>query len=115
MESYDAGEKIKVDKIMVQSPLLKTGIGRVLKSYEYRPPFKPRWADLAVAPKDNGKILRRNLTSNFFHRIVEEDLQDGVEGSENYISNLQSPAGYSFNWAQIVLRGIRRRKMVSDV
>lgn len=97
--SNDTRKKLRIDSIMVQSPLLKTAIGRVLKNYpgittsldrlEFRPPFKPfvhRWADLVAALKDEEDTATKSHLE-LFHRIMEEELRDELKARDDYILN----------------------------
>ncbi|KAL8924237.1 MAG: hypothetical protein Q9208_004201, partial [Pyrenodesmia sp. 3 TL-2023] len=87
-KSYNPRKKLQIDSIMVQSPLLKTVLGRVLKGYpgittsldrlEFGPPFKPfvhRWADLVAALKGEEDTATRSHLE-LFHHVMEEELRD---------------------------------------
>ncbi|KAL8996524.1 MAG: hypothetical protein Q9169_003991 [Polycauliona sp. 2 TL-2023] len=98
-KSYDGRKKLEMDSIIVQSPLLKKALGRVLVDYPgittsldrltFKAPFRPlvhRWANLvSVLEEENDAEAKSHL--ELFHRTMQEELQDDLKARDDYILN----------------------------
>ncbi|KAL8909443.1 MAG: hypothetical protein Q9171_005041 [Xanthocarpia ochracea] len=98
-KSYDGRKKLEMDSIVVQSPLLKQALGRVLKDYPgvttsldrltFKAPFKPlvhRWANLVSALEEE-KDDEAKSHLDLFHRTMKEELHDDLKARDDYILN----------------------------
>ncbi|KAL8771692.1 MAG: hypothetical protein Q9209_002883 [Squamulea sp. 1 TL-2023] len=98
-KSYAAHKKLQIDSFLVQSPLLKTVLGRVFKNYpgittslerlKFNPPFKPfvhRWADFIAALRDE-EDLETKSHLQLLHDIMEEELREDLKAKDDHILN----------------------------
>ncbi|KAL8668776.1 MAG: hypothetical protein Q9168_006612 [Polycauliona sp. 1 TL-2023] len=96
---YDGRKKLEMDSIIVQSPLLKKALGRVLADYPgvttsldrltFKAPFRPlvhRWANLVSALEDEEDAEAKSHL-DLFHRTMKEELQDDLKARDDYILN----------------------------
>ncbi|CAL8580622.1 hypothetical protein XPA_006344 [Xanthoria parietina] len=88
-----------MDSVIVQSPLLKKALGRVLHDYPgvttsldrltFRAPFKSlvhRWANLVSALEEEQDVEAK-AHLDLFHRTMKEELQDDLKARDDYILN----------------------------
>ncbi|KAI4225973.1 MAG: hypothetical protein L6R36_003509 [Xanthoria steineri] len=98
-KSYDGRKKLEMDSVIVQSPLLKKALGRVLDGYPgvttsldrltFRTPFKSlvhRWANLVSALEEEQDIEAK-AHLDLFHRTMKDELQDDLKARDDYILN----------------------------
>ncbi|KAL9630516.1 MAG: hypothetical protein Q9204_004683 [Flavoplaca sp. TL-2023a] len=98
-KAYDGRKKLEMDSVIVQSPLLKKALGRVLDDYPgvttsldrltFKAPFKPlvhRWANLVSALEEE-KDVEAKSHLDLFHRTMKEELQDDLKARDDYILN----------------------------
>lgn len=98
-KSYDGRKKLKIDSIVVQSPLLKDVLGTVLKNYPgitttldrltFQAPFQPfvhRWKNLIEALEvEQDPETKSHL--ELFHRTLEAELRDDLKARDDFILN----------------------------
>lgn len=98
-KAYDGRKKLEMDSVIVQSPLLKKALGRVLDDYPgvttsldrltFKGPFKPlvhRWVNLVSALEEEKDVeVKSHL--DLFHRTMKEELQDDLKARDDYILN----------------------------
>ena len=96
---YNGRKSLEIDSIVVQSPLLKTSLGEVLKGYpgvtttlerlSFNAPFKPfvhRWKNLLqVLEDEKDEEAKSHLL--ILHRVLEAELRDDLKALESYILN----------------------------
>ena len=96
---YDGRKKLQIDSIVVQSPLLKSALGTVLKDYPgittsldrltFKAPFQPfihRWKNLLdVLGTKQDPETKAHL--ELFHRIIEAELRDDLKARDDFILN----------------------------
>ncbi|KAL8657545.1 MAG: hypothetical protein Q9226_001805 [Calogaya cf. arnoldii] len=98
-KSYDGRKKLEMDSIIVQSPLLKKALGKVLDDYPgvttsldrltFKAPFKSlvhRWSNLVSALEEEQDDEAKSHLG-LFHRTMKEELQDDLKARDGYISN----------------------------
>lgn len=98
-KSYDGRKKLDMDSVIVQSPLLKKALGRILHDYPgvttsldrltFKAPFKSlvhRWANLVSALEEEQDIEAK-AHLDLFHRTMKEELQDDLKARDDYILN----------------------------
>lgn len=98
-KSYDGRKKLEMDSVVVQSPLLKRALGRVLDDYPgvttsldrltFKAPFKSlvhRWTNL-VSCLEEEKDAEAKSHLDLFHRTMKEELQDDLKARDDYILN----------------------------
>lgn len=96
---YDGRKKLEIDSIVVQSPLLKSVLGIVLKGYPgitttlerltFQAPFEPfvhRWSQLSEAVLTE-KDLETKTHLNLFYKTLETELQDSIKARDDFILN----------------------------
>ena len=96
---YDGRKKLQINSIVVQSPLLKTALGKVLKDYPgittsldrltFTAPFQPfvhRWTNLvqALATEQDSET---HAHLELFHKTLEEELRDDLKARDDFILN----------------------------
>ncbi|KAL8827533.1 MAG: hypothetical protein Q9170_006975, partial [Blastenia crenularia] len=98
-KSHDGRKKLRIDSIVVQSPLLKRALRDILKDYPgictyidrltFDAPFKPfvhRWANLVTALQDEeDPAIKAHL--DLFHLIMAEELEYDLKQRDDYIAN----------------------------
>ncbi|KAL8849320.1 MAG: hypothetical protein Q9221_005671 [Calogaya cf. arnoldii] len=96
---YDGRKKLEMDSVVVQSPLLKKALGKVLDDYPgvttsldrltFKAPFKSlvhRWSNLVSAlEEEQDAEVKSHL--DLFHSTMTEELQDDLKARDDYISN----------------------------
>ena len=96
---YNGRKSLEIDSIVIQSPLLKTSLGQVLKGYPgitttldrltFSAPFKPfvhRWKNLVhVLEQESDPEAKAHLT--LLHRVLEQELRDDLKALDDYILN----------------------------
>ena len=98
-KSYDGRKKLEMDSVIMQSPLLKKALGRILHDYPgvttsldrltFKAPFKSLvhgWANLVSALEEE-KDIEAKAHLDLLHRTMEEELQDDLKAREDYILN----------------------------
>lgn len=96
---YDGRKKLQIDSIVVQSPLLKTVLGEVLKDYPgittsldrltFTAPFEPfvhRWKNL-VESRNTEEDPETKAHLDLLHRTLEAELQDKLKARDDFILN----------------------------
>ena len=96
---YDGRKKLQIDSIVVQSPLLKQVLGKVLKNYPgitttldrltFASPFQPfvhRWKNLIEA-LESEKDSETKAHLKLFHSVLEAELRDDLKARDDYILN----------------------------
>ena len=96
---YDGRKKLQVNSIIIQSPLLKKALGKILKDYPgittsldrltFTAPFQPfvhRWTKLveALASEQN---TEPHAHLRLLYRILEEELRDDLKARDDFILN----------------------------
>ncbi len=96
---YDGRKKLQIDSIVVQSPLLKEVLGKVLKNYPgitttldrltFKAPFQPfvhRWRNLLEAlESEQDPETKSHL--RLFHQVLEAELRDDLKARDDFILN----------------------------
>ena len=96
---YDGRKKLQIDSIIVQSPLLKGVLGKVLKGYPgvtttldrltFQAPFEPfvhRWTQFSAAVQTEGDSETK-AHLDLFHKTLELELQDAIKARDDFILN----------------------------
>ena len=96
---YDGRKNLEIDSIVVQSPLLKAILGKVLKGYPgittgldrltFSAPFEPfvhRW-DRLVDALNGEHNAETKAHLGLFHRILEAELRDKIKARDDFIAN----------------------------
>ena len=96
---YDGRKMLKMDSVVVQSPLLKKALGSILNAYpgvtttldrlDFKAPFKPfvhRWANV-VAALESEEDPETKSHLDLFHRTMGEELKDDLKARDDYIQN----------------------------
>ncbi|KAF2496108.1 hypothetical protein BU16DRAFT_538696 [Lophium mytilinum] len=96
---YDGRKKLRVESIVIQSPLLKKVLGVVLAGYpgittslerlEFSSPFEPfvhRWEQFAEA-KETTSNRETNEHLNLLWEVLEEELRDTIREKKDLIAN----------------------------
>lgn len=99
VKCYDGRKKLQIDSVIVQSPLLKTVLGTVLKDYPgitttldrltFKAPFQPfvhRWSKLVEALEAESD-LETKTHLELFHRVLEAELRDDLKARDDFILN----------------------------
>ena len=96
---YDGRKKLQINSIVVQSPLLKKALGKVLKDYPgittsldrltFTAPFQPfvhRWTNLvqALAAEQDSET---HAHLRLLYRTLEEELRDDLKARDDFILN----------------------------
>jgi hypothetical protein len=98
-KSYDSRRKLEIDSIVVQSPLLKEVLGRVLKDYPgitttlsrltFHAPFAPfvhRWSQFSEARRtEEDSDTKAHL--ELFYKTLEIELKDAIKARDDFILN----------------------------
>ncbi|KAF7933321.1 hypothetical protein BELL_0129g00190 [Botrytis elliptica] len=98
-KSFDSRKKMEMDSIIIQSPLLKQVLNKVMKDYpgvttslqrlEFKSPFNPfvhRWIQLLQAiENENDEDTKAHLV--LLQKILEPELKDVIEARIDYIEN----------------------------
>lgn len=96
---YDGRKNLQIDSIVIQSPLLKSALGVVLKDYPgvtasldrltFNPPFKPfvhRWSRLVdTVGNEEDPVTKSHL--ELFYQILEGELGDQIKSRDDFIRN----------------------------
>ena len=96
---YDGRKSLQIDSVVVQSPLLKKSLGRILEDYPgitttldrltFHSPFQPfvhRWSRLVnVLDNEEDQDTRSHLA--LFRRIMETELKDNLKARDDFILN----------------------------
>lgn len=96
---YDGRKSLQIDSVVVQSPLLKESIGRVLENYPgittsldrltFTQPFQPFvhcWSRL-VEKLENERNPEAKSHLNLFRGVMETELKDNLKAREDFILN----------------------------
>lgn len=99
IKCYDGRKKLQIESIIVQSPLLKGVLGKVLKDYPgittsldrltFKAPFQPfvhRWKNLLEA-LESEKDPETKSHVELFHRVLEAELRDNLKARDDFILN----------------------------
>ncbi|TGO13469.1 hypothetical protein BTUL_0069g00360 [Botrytis tulipae] len=98
-KSFDSRKKMEMDSIIIQSPLLKQVLNKVMKGYpgvttilrrlEFKSPFNPfvhRWIQLLQAiDSENDEDTKAHLV--LLQKILQLELKDVIEARIDYIDN----------------------------
>lgn len=96
---YDGRKKLQIDSIVVQSPLLKDALGKILRDYPgitttldrltFKAPFQPfvhRWKNLLEAlGTEQDPESKSHL--GLLHRVLEAELRDDLKARDDFILN----------------------------
>lgn len=96
---YDGRKKLQIDSIVVQSPLLKSVLGTVLKNYPgittsldrltFQAPFEPfvhRWSQFSEAVRtEEDSETKAHL--DLFYGTLELELTDAIKARDDFILN----------------------------
>lgn len=96
---YDGRKKLQINSIIVQSPLLKKALGKILKDYPgittsldrltFTAPFQPfvhRWTNLVQAlASEQNSVPRAHL--RILYCTLEEELRDDLKARDDFILN----------------------------
>ena len=98
-KDYSGRKSLRIDSIVIQSPLLKASLGRILESYPgitttldrltFSPPFQPfvhRWSRL-VEELENEDDQESKSHLELFHRILATELMDNLKARDDFILN----------------------------
>lgn len=96
---YNGRKSLQIDSIVVQSPLLKKSLGRVLANYHgittslerltFNAPFQPfvhRWTNL-VQLLDDESDPEAKAHLDLFHRTLQTELKDDLKARADFILN----------------------------
>lgn len=98
-KSFDSRKKLELDSIVVQSPLLKKALSKVLKDYPgitttlkrlvFQAPFTPfihRWSELKKAIEvEKDATTKEHLL--LLHKHLETELKEIITARDDYIAN----------------------------
>ncbi|CZR56597.1 related to TOB3 (member of AAA-ATPase family) [Phialocephala subalpina] len=98
-KSFDSRKKLEIDSIVIQSPLLKNVLTKVLKDYPgvtptlkrliFQAPFNAfvhRWTELTKAlDQQEDKETRKHL--QLLYNVLEAELRDIIAAKADYIKN----------------------------
>lgn len=98
-KSYDGRKKLEIDSFIVQSPLLKKSLGRILSDYPgittnldrlvFKAPFQcfiHRWKKLLEELENEADAeIKSHLV--LLHRILEAELQHNLKARNDFIVN----------------------------
>ncbi|KXJ93320.1 P-loop containing nucleoside triphosphate hydrolase protein [Microdochium bolleyi] len=99
-KSYDSRKKLEIDSIVIQSPLLKEALQKVLKAYPgvtttlarltFAAPFRPfvhRWPQFteALADEEHDEATKEHL--KLLHDVLHAELKDTIAAVNDYIKN----------------------------
>ncbi|PVH77056.1 P-loop containing nucleoside triphosphate hydrolase protein [Cadophora sp. DSE1049] len=98
-KSFDSRKKLEIDSIVVQSPLLKQVLTKVLKDYPgvtptlnrliFQAPFNPfvhRWSQLTSALEEQEEGETKDHV-RLLHTVLEAELKDTIAAKADYIKN----------------------------
>lgn len=96
---YDGRKSLEIDSVVVQSPLLKKSLGRILGGYPgittsldrltFDSPFQPfvhRWSRL-VKELENEADPDAKSHLNLFRRVMETELKENLKARDDFILN----------------------------
>ena len=99
IKCYDGRKKLQVNSIIIQSPLLKKALRKILKDYPgittsldrltFTAPFQPfvhRWTKLLEALTSEQKT-EPHAHLRLLYRILEEELRDDLKARDDFILN----------------------------
>ncbi|KAH6719380.1 P-loop containing nucleoside triphosphate hydrolase protein [Leptodontidium sp. MPI-SDFR-AT-0119] len=98
-KSFDSRKKLEIDSIVVQSPLLKQVLTKVLKDYPgvtpnlnrliFQAPFNPfvhRWTQLTTALEEEEEGETKQHVQ-LLYTVLEAELKDTIAAKADYIKN----------------------------
>ncbi|KAK0103092.1 hypothetical protein ONS95_000730 [Cadophora gregata] len=98
-KSFDSRKKLEIDSIVIQSPLLKQILTKVLKDYPgvtptlnrliFQAPFNPfvhRWTQLSTALEEQEEGETKEHVQ-LLHTVLEAELKDTIAAKADYIKN----------------------------
>lgn len=98
-KSFDSRKKLEIDSIVIQSPLLKQVLTKVLKDYPgvtptlnrliFQAPFNPfvhRWTQLTTALEEQEEGETKDHV-HLLHTVLEAELRDTIAAKADYIKN----------------------------
>ncbi|TVY29058.1 ATP-dependent zinc metalloprotease [Lachnellula hyalina] len=115
-KSFDSRKKLEIDSIVVQSPLLKTVLSKVLKDYPeleeppntnqgvtttlkrlvFQAPFNPfvhRWTQFTTALEEQEEGETKSHLQ-LLHTTLEAELRDTIEAKNDFVKNKVITFGY---------------------
>ncbi|TVY55108.1 Fidgetin-like protein 1 [Lachnellula cervina] len=105
-KSFDSRKKLEIDSIVVQSPLLKKVLSKVLKDYPgvttnlkrliFQAPFNPfvhRWTQFTAALEEQEEGETKSHLQ-LLHTTLEAELKDTIEAKNDFVKNKVITFGY---------------------